>query len=144
MRGRLAALIAVVDQQDRPELNAGALQRYLAEAPWFPTALLPGPALTWEEIDSRTARATLTDRTTSVSVEFTFGAQGEIVRSFTPERFREVQGRYVPTPWGGTYHDYELVEGMQVPRHAAVSWQLPEGPLPYALIYVKSAQYHCG
>src|SRR5207249_11032068 len=51
MQGRLAAVVTVVDQRDRPELNAGALQRYLAEAVWFPTALLPGQGVAWQAVD---------------------------------------------------------------------------------------------
>lgn len=141
MQAQIAGVFSVVDQHDRPELNQGALQRYLAEAPWLPTALLPGPGLTWEAMDARTARATLTDGGLSVSMEFTFGDRGEIVRSFTPARFREVQGRYIPTPWGGTYHGYEPLAGMQIPREAEVSWFFPEGPSPYALLHVRSAQY---
>lgn len=33
MQGRMLGLVPVVNQQGAPELNAGALQRYLAEAP---------------------------------------------------------------------------------------------------------------
>jgi hypothetical protein len=47
MQGKLAGLIPVVDQSGRPELAAGALHRYLAEAAWFPTALLPSDRLAW-------------------------------------------------------------------------------------------------
>jgi uncharacterized protein DUF6920 len=42
MRGAVVSLVPVVDEHDKRELDAGALQRYLAETPWFPTALLPG------------------------------------------------------------------------------------------------------
>ena len=40
MRGKMAGLVSLVDQHGTPELAAGALVRYLAEAVWFPTALL--------------------------------------------------------------------------------------------------------
>jgi hypothetical protein len=61
MQAKLASLITVVDQRDRPELNAGALHRYLAEAVWFPTALLPSQGVTWAATNDTTARATLAD-----------------------------------------------------------------------------------
>jgi hypothetical protein len=129
MQARLAGLIPVVDQSGSPEMAAGSLQRYLAEAPWFPTALLPRPGLTWEPIDRTRARAILTDGETTVSLEFHFAVNGAIERTFTPARYREVEGAYVPTPWAGAYREYARVEGLRVPREGEVEWVLPEGRL---------------
>lgn len=120
MQGKLASLITVVDQGGRPELGAGALHRYLAEAVWFPTALLPSQGLTWEAIDDFSARAKLTDAGTSVSLEFQFSESGEIVRAYTPERHRAVGRAYVPTPWAYSYRSYGRVDGVRVPMEGAV------------------------
>jgi hypothetical protein len=129
IHGRVAALIPVVDQSGGPELAAGSLHRYLAEAPWCPTALLPRPGLTWEAIDSTRACATLTDQRTTVSLEFHFASNGAIQRSYTPARYREVGGDYVLTPWGTSYRSYRPTNGMQVPLEGEVEWILPEGRL---------------
>lgn len=43
----LLALVSIEDDHDKAELNAGALQRYLAGAGWLPTALLPSDHLTF-------------------------------------------------------------------------------------------------
>ncbi len=129
--GKLAALVTVADQHDRPGLDAGALHRYLAEAVWFPTALLPRAGVVWDTLDARTARATMTDRATSVSLEFQFGAQGEIVSAYTPNRYREVNGADVPTPWRCEYRRYAPVHGVMVPLEGEVGWEVPEGRLPY-------------
>ena len=51
----------IVNQTATPELNAGALQRFLGEAIWVPTALLPSPRITWTARDDRSARSTLRD-----------------------------------------------------------------------------------
>lgn len=129
--GKLAALVTVADQHGRPGLNAGALHRYLAEAVWFPTALLPRAGIVWEAVDARTARATVSDRATSVSLEFQFGPQGEIVSAYTPTRYREVNGVDVPTPWRCEYRQYAPVHGVMVPLEGEVAWEIPEGRLPY-------------
>jgi len=129
--GKLAALVTVADQHGRPELNAGALHRYLAEALWFPTALLPRAGVVWDAVDARTARATMTDRATAVSLEFQFGAQGEIVSAYTPRRYREVNGADVSTPWHCEYRRYAPVHGVMVPLEGEVAWEVPEGRLPY-------------
>jgi hypothetical protein len=131
MQGKLASLITVLDQAGRPELDSGALQRYLAEAVWLPTALLPSQGVAWEAIDDASARATLTDAGTSVSMEFQFGESGAIVRGYTPARYREVEGAYVATRWAGSYRNYAPVDGIMVPMKGEVEWILPEGRLPY-------------
>jgi hypothetical protein len=131
MRVRLAALLPMVDRSGGPGLNAGALLRWLAEAVWFPTALLPGRGVTWEPVDDSTARATLADGATRVSLEFTFSPEGEIVRAYTPGRPRDVGGTDVPTPWECRYRDYGWVDRVRIPRAGEVEWILPEGRLPY-------------
>lgn len=131
MQARMAGVIPIMNQSDRPGLNAGALLRYLAESAWFPTALLPAQGIVWEAIDGNTARATLTDSETTISLDFHFGLKGEIVRVYTPARFREVNGEDVPTPWEGAFGDYERVEGVMVPKQGEVAWILPEGRLTY-------------
>jgi hypothetical protein len=144
MRARLASVIPLVDRSGGPELAAGALQRYLAEAVWLPTALLPSSGVAWTPVDGRTARATLSDGATTVSLDFTFGENGEIHSTYTPARSREVDGRWVPTPWTGSYRRYERVAGMLVPMEGEVAWVLPDGPLPYWRGRITEAEYGLG
>lgn len=61
------------------EMNSGSLHRFLAEAVWYPTALLPSSFLTWEPIDDARALATLTHGHISVSLEFRFNHHNEVV-----------------------------------------------------------------
>jgi uncharacterized protein DUF6920 len=131
MRGEALALVPVVNAHGVPELAAGALQRYLAEAVWCPPALLPSRGVEWTAIDDSTARATLKDGATTVSIEFRFNAEGEITSAFTPARYREVKGRYEPTPWEGRFAKYEERSGLKIPLEAEVEWQLPGRRLPY-------------
>jgi hypothetical protein len=105
MQGRLASLIPVVNQSGTRELAAGALHRYLAEAVWLPTALLPSQGVDWEPIDDHSARATLTDHGISVSLDFDFAETGEIVRCYTSQRSRDVDGVAVLTPWTCLYSE---------------------------------------
>lgn len=131
MRGEVLGLFPVVNAHGSPELAAGALQRYLAEAVWYPPALLPSRGVEWTAIDDSTARATLKDGATTVSIEFRFNAGGEITSAFTPARYREVKGKYEPTPWEGRFADYEERSGLWIPLEAEVEWQLPGRRLPY-------------
>lgn len=131
MQARIASLIPVVNARGGKELAAAALQRYLAESVWFPTALLPGKGLTWEAIDDNSARATLTDSGVSVSLDFRFNEKGEVVGVYAPDRYRDVNGKPVPTPWEGFFRSYGRVGGVLVPREGEVAWILPEGRLDY-------------
>ncbi len=144
MHGKIASLIPVVNQNGGAALNAGALHRLLAEMVWLPTALLPGNGVSWSPIDSSTARATLTDSGTAVWLDFQFNAAGEIVRVSTPERFRDVEGTAVPTPWAGSFGSYEEVAGMRVPREGEVAWILPEGRLDYWRGRIVRSEYDFG
>lgn len=142
MKGNAAALIDLIDVHDQKELNAGALQRYLAESVWFPTALLPSSGVTWTAMDAHRARATLTEADTTVSLEFGFNDLGEIVSVYAPARYREVEGRYVPTPWQGTFSDYFEVDGYRIPRRGAVEWHLKDGVYPYWKAELKTVEFN--
>ena len=134
MRGAVAALVPVVNAGDGAELRAGALQRYLAESVWLPTALLPGGGVTWTQVDGRVATATIVDGATTVSLEFEFGPEGEIVAARTPGRRRSLPGKpgeYVLAPWGGRYARYEEHGGMRVPTESEVYWVLDGKEQPY-------------
>ena len=131
MEAKILSLITVVDERSKAELNAGALQRYLAEAVWFPTALLPSERVRWSPIDSRRALATLTDSGATASLEFRFNDVGEVVSVFTPGRYRAVNGKYERTPWEGRFRNYEEREGMRIPIEGEVEWRLQDGSFPY-------------
>jgi hypothetical protein len=131
MQGKILSLMSVVDEGGKTELNAGALQRYLAEAVWFPTALLPSKSVKWSPIDNSRALATLTDSGTIVSLEFHFSDAGEITGVFTPSRYREVDGKYELTPWEGHFRHYEERGGIRIPIEGYVEWRLQDGSFPY-------------
>ena len=141
MQASAAGLVPVADQGGTREMAEASLQRYLAEAPWVPTALLPSAGVAWTPIDDATAWATLADHGVTASVEFRFGASGEIVRSCAV-RYRDVNGVPVPTPWLGRYGDYARVDGMMISRSGEVEWVLPDGSrLPYWRGRITSVEY---
>jgi Family of unknown function (DUF6920) len=113
------------------EVAEGELMRFLAEAAWYPTALLPSPDLSWTALGGRSARATLVDGPNAVSLQFDFDAQGLIATVSAEARGRTVGGKTVPTPWTGRFWNYADREGLRVPLEAEVSWLTPESPRPY-------------
>jgi len=147
-RGRMIAsmlgLIPLVRVEGTPEIAAGALHRYLAEAAWFPTALLPSAGVVWSPLGGTSARATLEVSGTRVWLDFHFGADELVERVYTPERMRDVNGRALPTPWQGRWFDPVERDGMRVPSRGEVEWLLPEGAQPYWRGRVESVDYTFG
>jgi hypothetical protein len=105
-----------------PEMNSGSLHRFLAEAVWYPTALLPSPKLQWSPIDANRALATLTEAGLTVSLEFRFAETGEVTGIYTPARWGTFSGGYEQHPWEGHFRSYEQQHGMWVPREGDVGW----------------------
>lgn len=130
MRAKVGGLLPVVDLRGGPEIAQAALQRYLAEAAWLPTALLPGAGVVWSGVDDETARATLTDGGTAARIDFRFAPRGEIVGT-SADRYRTVDGKQILMPWVGRFWGYERVSGMMVPRDGEIAWAGPEGRRPY-------------
>jgi hypothetical protein len=108
------------------EMNSGSLHRYLAEAVWYPTALLPGPHLTWTPIDDARALATLTNRGVTVSLEFRFAPTGEVNGIYTPARWGRFPGGYRQVPWEGHFRDYRERDGIAVPSEGEVGWYIDD------------------
>ena len=131
MRARMDALAPVVDVSGTPDIAAAALQRWLAEAAWFPTALLPSPFLRWSAIDDSTARAEATAGATTASLAFRFGPDSLLRFVDTHARMRDVNGAGVPTPWRASLWAWQWRGDMRVPLRGEVQWGLPSGPRPY-------------
>jgi hypothetical protein len=126
--GQVSLLSAFTVSADAgtPEMSSGSLHRYLAEAVWYPTALLPGPKLQWSAIDATRALATLTDRRVSVSLEFRFADTGEVTGIYTPARWGTFAGGYAQVPWEGHFRDYRMRDGMFVPTEGEVGWYVEQ------------------
>lgn len=121
MQASIFGLYTLADQADKPELNAGALQRYLGEAVWFPTALLPSSTVTWSALDDCSARVSLRDGATSVSLLFEFNQRGLPIR-ITGSRYKENGGAYTLQPWQIRCDDHAERDGMVIPLGCEVSW----------------------
>jgi hypothetical protein len=131
LRATLWGLVSLLEVRASPEVAHGDLMRFLAEAACYPTALLPSQGVHWEAADEASARATLKDGATTVTMLFRFDGAGLITTVSAEARGRQVNGSIVPTPWEGRWWDYQVRDGMLVPLAGEVAWLLPEGPKPY-------------
>jgi Family of unknown function (DUF6920) len=131
LHATLLGLVTLAELRGTPALAQSELMRYLAEAPWYPTALLPSQGVRWEAVDETSACATLADGEVSATLLFRFDETGLIVSVRAAARGRTVRGTVVPTPWEGRWRRYAERDGMRVPLEGEVAWLLPEGAKPY-------------
>jgi hypothetical protein len=141
MKGKVLSIITVIDESEKKELNKAALQRYLAESVWFPTALLPSQGVKWTEIDEKKASANINDSGVTVSLIFGFNNEGEIVEAYTSERYREIKGEYRLFPWKGEFSDYTEIQGYRIPSVAEVAWVLEDGAFTYWRANIKRVDF---
>jgi hypothetical protein len=141
LHATLFGLVSLVNLRGTPEIAQGELMRFLAEAAWYPTALLPSQGVQWKAIDDFSAEATLKDGETALTLLFRFDENGLIKSVRAEARGRTVAGAVIPTPWEGQWRNYELREGICVPTEGEVAWLLPEGPKPYFRGRITSLRY---
>jgi len=131
LHAALLGLFSVVNLRGTREVAEGELMRFFAEAAWYPTALLPSQGVRWDEVDIRSARATLVDGSVAVTMLFSFNENGTIDTVRAEARGRTVGDQIIPTPWQGRFWNYQQRGGMQVPLDGEVAWLLADGAKPY-------------
>ncbi len=128
----IAGLLSLLDLRGGGDIAQGELMRFVAEAAWYPTALLPSQGVRWQAVDDQSARATVSDGALTLTLTFHFAADtGLIERVRAESRGRMVQGHTVPTPWEGRWSDYAERDAMRVPLTGEVAWLTAQGRRPY-------------
>lgn len=110
-----------------PQLDEGAAMRVLGEMVLIPTSFRDTRYVRWEPVDDHRARATLRLGAREVSALFELDAEDMPAR-VSGQRYRDVRGTGVLTPWHGTFSDYRMVEGVRVPFRLESTWDLDTGP----------------
>ena len=130
LHATLLGLVSLAKLGGTPEIAQGELMRFLAEAAWYPTALLPNQGVQWKAIDDFSANASLKDGETALTLRLHFDDKGMIASVRAEARGRTVASAVIPTPWEVQWNNYELREAMCVPAEGEVAWLLPEGRSP--------------
>ena len=127
-------LFTLMNLRGTGEVAQGEMMRFFAETAWYPTALLPSQGVRWTSVDETSAKATMSDGERTISLTFSFGAEGLIDSVRADARGRTVGGQIVMRPWEGRWSNCQVRQGMLVPMAGEVAWLLaPEegGRKPY-------------
>lgn len=128
MQISLGSLLPLVDAQG-PQIDQGTLLRFLGEMVWFPSAALR-PYLRWEALDENRARATMTYGGVSASGDFTFDAQGRMLR-MDARRFLGGGDDARLEHWSVPARAWARVRGIEIPVEGDVVWRLASGDFNY-------------
>ncbi len=133
---KIASLIPVVNAKGKAT-DQGEFLRWLAEAVWFPTALLPSDNLSWLPIDEQSAKVLYQDEHIQAEGVFHFNQLGQITH-FKAQRYMDENHL---EEWTAHCHDYREVNGMQIPFFAEAVWNLSAGDFSYAKFELEEIDY---
>jgi hypothetical protein len=121
---KMNSLFNVVNAEGE-KIDEGSLQRYLGEMVWFPSMAL-SPYITWEAIDSNTAKATMEYNGTRGSGTFFFNEDGDFVQ-YSAQRFKGNEEDAIRYEWVLSVQEYREFHGIRIPSLMTATWKLPEG-----------------
>lgn len=136
---KILSLINVVNSYDNEKIDQGTLQRYLGETVWFPTAAV-SPYIQWEEVDSLTAKATMTYEGTTGSALFFFNENGDCVK-FSAMRFMGAEKDSQLKEWVITFDEYKTYNGIKIPVKGEATWKLDEGDFTWYKLEIYDVSY---
>lgn len=122
------SLMTVVNAKGK-EMDQGTLLRYLGETVWFPTAALSN-YIKWKDIDSNSARATMSYGEITASAVFKFNEKGEVI-NFVCERYMTVNDQYTLETYSVPLKDYKEFNGIRIPTKVEAVWNLKTGDFSY-------------
>lgn len=131
LKASLQGVFTMASLHGGGDIARGEFMRWFAEAAWYPTALLPSQGVRWEAVDDRSANATLTDGSITLTLLFRFDEAGPIASFRAEARSAMVNGITVQAPWEGCFSDYRARDGMSVPFAGEVAWMRPEARKTY-------------
>lgn len=139
MQIKLFSLIPFVDQADE-KIDQGALQRYLAEICWFPSAAL-SPYIRWEAVDASSARASMTYKGVTGTVTFYFNEQGDMVRCIA-DRYKGGGKGATLEKWVVDAKSFATLNGIRIPVKSEATWKLKEGDFTWYKLEITAIAYN--
>lgn len=141
LHAAMLGLFTVAEVQGEGEMARGELMRYVAEAAWYPTALLPSQGVCWEGVDDRSANASLVDGPISLTLLFRFDQAGLITSVHADARGAWVGKDMIMLPWDCRVSNYQVRDGMMVPTRGEAAYLRPEGRKSYFVGNLTSLAY---
>ena len=137
---KLLSIIPVANDGPNPQINEAALQRFLGEMVWYPSAAI-SEYVTWKDTGPQTAIATMNLDGLSGSGIFTFGENGH-VRSFSALRYRGSGSEAKRCEWAVNITATKEFDGVKVPAKGEVTWRLESGDWTWAKFEILDCEFN--
>lgn len=124
-------LIPVMRSKPSAALTKGEMQRYLAELPFAPDAMLHNRGLEWRLVNENQIAVSCGPAAMQTEVIFALNVDGRVASATATDRPRSVTAPHLPTPWRGEFSDYRLIHGRWVPFAGQVAWVIDGIEVPY-------------
>ena len=138
---KLLSLVPVVNSTG-DEINQGTLLRYLGEVNWFPSGAV-SEFIQWEQLDSISAKATMTYKGVTDSGIFRFTEDGDLA-SYQAKRFYERKEGATLEDWLIEMDPESFVEidGVRIGTKSTVTWRLDEGDYTWLKLEITDIEYN--
>ena len=136
----LFSIIPLVNLKDNSKLNQAALQRYLAEIVWFPSAAL-SPFISWVQITDTSVKATMSYLGTKGSGTFYFNKNGDFEK-FEAMRYKDVEENSEPKLWTVKTIKTEERNGIRIPVELNADWKLENGNWTWLKLKINEINYN--
>ncbi|HZH76545.1 MAG TPA: DUF6544 family protein [Archangium sp.] len=123
----LEGLITLADGVG-PAMDQGAALRFWGEALAFPE-WVRSPCVRWEAMTETRARVRIEQGELKLEAVIDYDEQGLPV-AMHAQRYRDVNGKAVLTPWTGHSREWRELDGRLFPTRWESVWHLPEGDFP--------------
>ena len=140
----LMGLLPVARMGGDQDHTRSAFGRYVAEAVfWTPAAVLPGPGVAWEQVDTDCARLTISYQDLVQCVDVTVAPDGQPVQvcfdrwsNANPEKQHRLQ------PFGGYLSEFREFSGFRLPTHVeAGNWFGTDRYFPFFVVNVSDVDF---
>ena len=139
MQIKLLSLFSVVDLAE-PELYPTETVTFFNDLCLFAPAALIDNRISWETLDTLSAKATFNNNGTIISAILYFNEKGQLVNFVSNDRYSVSEMKAFPfsTPAG----NYKNVNGYQLPTYGEATWHYPDGEFVYGKFEVVDIAYN--
>jgi hypothetical protein len=143
MRVKAAALVPVVDVSGA-EMNQGETVTMFNDMCVMAPATLIDPAIAWESVDARTARARFTNAGQTIRAELSFNEAGELTHFWSDDRYQaSPDGRTVKkVRWSTPLASYRSFGPVRLASGGGGRWHEPGRDYAYIELTLDDVQYN--
>ncbi len=143
MRVKAAAVVPVVDVSG-PEMNQGETVTMFNDMCVMAPATLIGPAIAWQPVDDRTARARFTNAGQVIDAELLFNEAGDLIDFRSDDRYQtSPDGTTVrKVRWSTPLAGYRSFGPVRLASGGEARWHEPGGDYAYIDLTFDDVQYN--